>query len=72
MGHPDIEFHLLLKSDKIDSEGNEYSYIFRTEDVREQIGGVPIDDIVIIDYLNNEIKEQIGRVFGGILDEIIS
>ena len=72
MGHPDIEFHLLLKSDKKDSEGNEYSYIFKTEDVRSQIGEVPIDDIVIIDYLNNEIKTQIERVFGGILDEIIS
>ena len=65
MGYPDMEFHLLLKND--DAE-----YVFRTEDVREQIGEVPINDIEIISFIRDMLNEQITLMFGGILNEIIS
>lgn len=65
MGHPELEFHLILAND--DTE-----YVFRTEDVKEQIGDVPINDTVIIGYLKEMISEQVNKIFGGILDEIIS
>ena len=65
MGHPELEFHLILAND-------EEEYVFRTEDVREQIGTVPINDTVIIGYLKEMISEQVTNIFGGILDEITS
>jgi signal transduction histidine kinase len=65
MGHPEIEFHLILEND-------EESYVFRTEDVRAQIGEVPLNDPVIIAYLREMIEEQSRNLFGGILNEIIS
>lgn len=65
MGHPEIEFHLILEND-------DDSYVFRTEDVREQIGEVPVNDPVIIGYLKEMIEEQSSSLFGGILNEIIS
>ena len=65
MGHPELEFHLILKND-------ESEYIFRTEDVREQIGDVPINDIEIISFIRDMLNEQITLLFGGILNEIIS
>lgn len=65
MGHPETEFHLILEND-------DESYVFRTEDVREQIGEVPVNDPVIIGYLREMIEEQSKSLFGGILNEIIS
>jgi anti-sigma regulatory factor (Ser/Thr protein kinase) len=65
MGHPGIEFHLIL-------ENEESSFVFRTEEVREQIGDVPVNDPVIIGYLKEMIEEQSRILFGGILNEIIS
>ena len=65
MGYPDMEFRLILKND--DTE-----YVFRTEDVREQIGEVPINDIEIISFIRDMLNEQITLIFGGILNEIIS
>ena len=65
MGHPEIEFHLILEND-------EESWVFRTEDVRTQIGEVPLNDPVIIAYLRKMIEEQSRNLFGGILNEIIS
>ena len=65
MGHPELEFHLILKND-------ESEYIFRTEDVREQIGDVPINDIEIISFIRDMLNEQVTLLFGGILNEIIS
>jgi anti-sigma regulatory factor (Ser/Thr protein kinase) len=65
MGHPEIEFHLILEND-------DESYVFRTEDVRAQIGEVPLNDPVIIAYLKEMIEEQSRNLFGGILNEIIS
>lgn len=65
MGHPEIEFHLILENDRD-------SYVLRTEDVREQIGEVPLNDPVIIAYLREMIEEQSRSLFGGILNEIIS
>ncbi len=65
MGYPDLEFDLVLQND-------EDEFIFRTEEVRKQIGDVPINDIVIIQYLKDMIDEQIVSIFGGILNEIIS
>ena len=59
MGHPEIDYHLILEND--DSE-----FVFRTEDVREQIGEVPIEDPVIIGYLKEMIMEQTEGLFGGI------
>ncbi len=65
MGHPELEFHLILKND-------ETEYIFRTEDVREQIGEIPISDVEIISFIREMLNEQITLIFGGILNEIIS
>ena len=65
MGHPEIEFHLILEND--DAE-----FTLRTEDVRKEIGAVPIEDPVIITYLKEMIVEQTEGLFGGILNEIIS
>lgn len=65
MGNPELEYNLLLSND--DEE-----YVFRTEDVRKQIGDLPINDTVIIGYLKEMISEQVNRIFGGILNEIIS
>ncbi len=64
-GYPEIDFDLVLQND-------EDEYLFQTEDVRKQIGEVPINDIVIIQYLKEMIDEQIRSIFGGILNEIIS
>lgn len=63
MGYPELEFHLILKND-------ETEYIFRTEEVREQIGEVPINDIEIISFIRDMLNEQITLLFGGILNEI--
>ena len=65
MGHPELEFHLILKND-------ESEFVFRTEDVRAQIGEVPINDVEIISFIRNMLNEQITLLFGGILNEIIS
>lgn len=65
MAHPDIDFDLILNNGKTE-------YIFRTEDVRKEIGEVPINDTVIIQYLKETIDGQVNELFGGILDEIIS
>ena len=58
-----MQFHLILKND-------ETEYIFRTEEVREQIGEVPINDIEIISFIRDMLNEQITLLFGGILNEI--
>ena len=65
MGHPELEIHLILKND-------ESEFVFRTEDVRAQIGEVPINDVEIISFIRNMLNEQITLLFGGILNEIIS
>lgn len=65
MSYPDLEFHLILKNE-------ETEYVFTTEDVRAQIGKLPINDVVIVNYIRDMLAEQISLLFGGILNEIIS
>ncbi len=65
MGCPDIEFHLILRNE-------ESEFVFRTEEVRKQIGEVPINDFEIISFIEQMLDEQIISIFGGILNEIIS
>ncbi len=63
MAYADMEFHLILKSEKSE-------YIFKTEEVREQIGELPINDIEVIGYIKDMLAEQVKIIFGGILHEI--
>lgn len=65
MSYPNLEFHLTLRND-------ETEYVFRTEDVRAQIGELPINDVVIVNFIRDMLAEQISLLFGGILNEIIS
>ena len=51
MGHPELEFHLILKND-------ESEFVFRTEDVRAQIGEVPINDVEIISFIRNTLSRS--------------
>lgn len=65
LGHPELEYHLILKGD-----GKEF--LFRTEEIRDVLAGVPLDDREILRYLKEMINEQIALIFGGILNEINS
>ncbi len=60
-----IEFELMLS-------GNDKKYIFRTEDVRKVLDGVPLSHPMVTRYIRETIQGQITIIFGGILDEIIS
>lgn len=63
-GYPESKFHMTLRCGASE-------FIFRTEDVRRQIGSVPINDIEIIAFIRDMLNEQITLLFGGILYEII-
>lgn len=63
MAHPEMEFHLILTVD-------DSSFEFRTEEAKEQIGGLPINDVEIIAFIKSMIEEQVNKLFGGILNEI--
>lgn len=63
MSYPDMEFHLIMKNGKSE-------YIFKTEEIREQIGELPINDIEVTGYIGDMLAEQIKIIFGGILHEI--
>ncbi len=63
MAYNDMEFHLILKN-------GESEYIFKTEEIREQIGDIPINDMQVLSFIREMLDEQIKVIFGGILNEI--
>ena len=65
LANPDIDFELLLKSDK---ETMDVS----TKQIKEQLGEVPINTLEIVAWIKDYVNEGIKLVFGGVLDEITS
>ena len=63
LASPEINFELLLKS----CNG---AFEFRTLEVKEKLGEVPITDFEVLAWLKEFIDEGIKNTFGGVLDEI--
>ncbi|HHV99549.1 MAG TPA: ATP-binding protein [Clostridiaceae bacterium] len=62
---PEIEFILNLNSDN-------GSFKFDTTEIKEKLGGVPINEIEVVYWIREFIEEGIKSIFGGVLDEIDS
>ena len=63
MANPNISWTIQLSSSK-----NEF--ILVTDEIKDQLDGVPIEDNNVLEWIQNTINEGIQSVFGGVLDEI--
>ena len=60
-----INLKLQLKCDKRE-------FFFDTEKIKETLGGIPLNDLEIADWISDYLKENINNTFGGVLNEIFS
>lgn len=60
---PQINFVLIL-------ENGIGSFHFSVEEVKEQLGDVPIDSMEVLEWIKDYINEGIKEIFGGVLNEI--
>ncbi len=65
MTNPEIEFGLVL-----DNKTGQFR--LSTSEVKEKLGGVPINHLDVIAWIREYIDEGIKTIFGGVLDEIVS
>lgn len=67
--NPKINYQLRLCS----IEGNkEKSFNFNLSEIKAQVGDIPIEQIEILMWIKEYVKEGIIEIFGGVLDEIHS
>lgn len=65
MANPDLNLNLYLNS-------RENVFTFRTLEIKEKLGDVPINQFEVIMWMGEYIREGINNIFGGVLDEILS
>ncbi len=61
--HPDILWTISFFSYKTD-------FILDTNDLKQQLDGVPINHTDVLEWIQNTINEGMKAVFGGVLDEV--
>lgn len=59
-----VKFYLILKSEK-------GQFHFNTEDIKENLEDVPIDNLEVLKWIKDYINENVQEIFGGILNEIM-
>ena len=47
-------------------------FCFDTEEVKEEIGDIPITEYEILQWIKEYVNENVQIIFGGVLNEIIS
>ena len=60
---PDVHFVLTLSSEKD-------TFVLDTDEVGEQLGGAPINEYEILQWIKEYVNENVVNIFGGILNEI--
>jgi hypothetical protein len=63
MATPDISWMILFSSDS-------NSFEIDTEEIKKQLGDVPIYDTNVLKWIQNTVAEGLKVVFGGVLDEV--
>ena len=63
MAHPEITWKIQFSSLKCVFELN-------TDEIKNQLGEVPISNIDVLEWIQNTVNEGIKAVFGGVLDEV--
>ena len=64
MDEPDIRYILKLGSPSD-------QFVFDTDEIKEQLGDVPLSDPDILQWIEEYIKENVLNIFGGVLDEVV-
>jgi len=64
MSEPQVDIELVLKKEKTGCVR------FDTQEVRQQLGEVPINRYEVLDWIRDYVEESIKTVFGGVLNEI--
>lgn len=68
--YPHLEFILYLE--RLNINGEKKEFYFDTKEVKEKIGDIPINNLEIVTFIEEMIRENIVDIFGGVLNEIIS
>lgn len=63
MAHPEITWKIRFSSLNCVFELN-------TDEIKNQLGDVPINNVDVIGWIQNTVNEGIKAVFGGVLDEV--
>lgn len=64
MGSPLLHWQLCLTSLK-------ESFLLDTDEIRAVLGDVPLDNLDVNSWMEEQVREAMTTVFGGVLDEII-
>ncbi len=64
MGSPLVRFTVSLSSDG-------KAAVIDTEDIKAELGDVPIDRHEILEWIEAFINEKVANIFGGVLNEIV-
>ncbi len=62
--NPEIELNMVLDN------GTNESFILRTDELKNQLGGVPINEYEVLEWIRGFIEDNIKITFGGVLNEV--
>lgn len=63
MANPNISWVIQFSSHNND-------FLLNTDEIKQQLDGVPIEDTNVLEWIQNTISNGIKSVFGGVLDEV--